>query len=993
MSSASESFQGYFDFREPKQELNSPFLNEEYLVEEARTAQVWRTSIPGFQLESPFLEAFEEKWEAISESEFELDQDEWEKEAITDYTPAEEGQLPLGQPHKFLTESRELLTYLTRLVFFARHPELEQPSGTGCRCNPKQRADRQLTEAQKQELVDIRDNIVQLVLTQGTDENQLTNLVFCARHPDLPDCKIPEHDETLRKEWTCIRDSCIRPPLTKTFNQWLQTVDKAVRKQFGLTGVGLAGHVKFLTQTQFAKQLLAADIPESLLNLFLNPSQPTVIIRAILRFHHQTDWLEGMRDEKLMQKQMQKLRKFIAERIKIGNFQSAIAPPVNPKKIKSLPSSPGGTVTITPAELVTMFTSGLTKMVATRSGRTILIQMHSEVEVLVHEACHFYMHNQFRIAAEKASNRFFNGLRLSEILLEGFPEHFTRQMMQVNEKELGRLHVEAYQDYVEAAGRFISTIEDKAKGSARKAFFEGNSAAINLLFRAIELNIKNYPLLVPGFMLEQQEFYEEESNEVDDGLDEAEFPIETEELEAEEFPGFLNKQDQEKFEEELNWQDQEKFDNEAESDDSEWDRNIGETEFQGSLDELDEEEFQQIAGSLSLEIAITPKALKLVDHFYIHKSLPDGRVVGLKRLVPQDMNPGFISLVSGDLLVVRRTDGLQTRLDNLIKNNYASFLASRSSTQSSAKVGDRIRVALVDLTGQKLFEPDFAGWGETVATEGASVPKICALYAVHQLRQDLNHLAKKVPRKADLIKVANRIWRNANFSSQPKLEALFDFPPDDSNPFHVNFSRNLKQTLEEIFTGNSNCAATRLILQLGFNYIASVLWQSGLRHPTRGGLWLRGGYCCTNKAVKGWLQPDTKVIECSNKKELSVTWVKNPVWQPKEVFRHNITALSIATFFTLLAQGRLVDDQSSQEMKRVLEPGCSPNFRNTLNGLGGLSSSPAKCGVHNQHLHESMLVKRDRYCYVAVALTINARDFPFDNLIKDLDELIQDKNP
>jgi hypothetical protein len=990
MSSASESFQGYFDSHEPKA-LNSPFLNEEYLVEEARTAQVWRTSMPEFQLESPFLEAFEEEWRTIRESEFEFDQEEWEKEAITDYTPAEEGQLPTGQPHKFLTDSRELLIHLTRLVFFARHPELEQPGGTGCRCNPKQRTDHQLTEAQKQELVDIRNNIVQPALTQGTDENQLTNLVFCARHPELPDCKIPEHDETLRKEWTCIRNSCIRPPLTKTFNQWLQTVDKTVRKQFGLTGVGLAGHVKFLTQTQFAKQLLAADIPELLLKLFLNPSQPTVIIRAILRFHHQADLLEGMRDEKRMQERVRKLRKFIAERIKIGNFQSAVAPPVNPKKIKTLPSSPGGTVTITPAELVTIFTSGLTKIAATRSGRTILMQMHSEVEVLVHEACHFYMHNQFKMAAEKASNRFFNGLRLSEILLEGFPEHFTRQVMQANENKLGRLHVEVYQDYVEAAGRFITTIEDKAKGSARKAFFEGNSAAINLLFRAIELNIKNYPLLVPGFMLEQQE-----SNEVDDELDEAKFFTEAEELKAEEFHGFLNEQGQEEFDNELDWQDQEEFDNEAESDDFEWDRNIGETEFQESLDELDEEEFEQIAGSLSLEIAITPKALKLVDHFYIHKSLPDGRVTGLKRLVPQDMNPGFISLVTGDLLVDRRADGLQTRLDTLIRNNYAEFLASRSSTQSSAKAGDKIRVALVDLTGQKLFEPDFAGWGATVATEGASVPKICALYAVHQLRQDLNHLAKKLPRKADLIKVTNTIWRNANFSSQPKLEALFKFPQDNSNPFHVEFSDNLVETLKTIFANNSNCAATRLILQLGFNYIASVLWQSGLRHPTRGGLWLRGGYCCANKTVKDWLQPDTKVIECSNKKELSVIWGKNSVWQPKEVFRHNVTALSLAAFYTLLAQGRLIDDQSSQDMKELLEEGCSFDFRNTLNGLGGLSSSPGKCGVHNQHLHESMLVKRDKYCYVAVALTINARDFLFDNLIKlikDLDKLIQDKNP
>jgi peptidoglycan hydrolase-like protein with peptidoglycan-binding domain len=402
-----------------------------------------------------------------------------------------------------------------------------------------------------------------------------------------------------------------------------------------------------------------------------------------------------------------------------------------------------------------------------------------------------------------------------------------------------------------------------------------------------------------------------------------------------------------------------------------------------------------------------PRDLKLVDHFHIPKSLPDGKVGALTRLNHQNMNPGFIS-PTDDLLVDRRAGGLQTLLDNLIKNKYTKFLESKSKAQSSAKRGDRIKVALVDLTGNKLFNPDLAGWGSTLAIEGASVPKICALYAVHQLCKDLDHLAERFPRKVDLIKEANRIWSNANFSSQPKLEALFEFPPDGSIPFHVKFSANLKATLTSIFAENCNCAATRLILQLGFNYIASVLWQSGLRHPIRGGLWLKGGYCCVDgdhhcppstkkvKEVRGFLQPDTEVIECSNKKGLSITWKTNPVSQPKEVFRHNITALSVATFYTLLAQGRLVDNRSSTEMKTLLERGCSltpQGFRDKLSALGGLLSSPAKCGVDDRHLHESILVERGRFRYVVVALTSDAPDFPFDRLIEDLDRLIQANNP
>jgi phosphatidylserine/phosphatidylglycerophosphate/cardiolipin synthase-like enzyme len=71
MSSSPNPFENYFDSHEPRPELDSPFLNEEYLAEEARTAPTWRTPVPGFQLESPFLHAFEEGWRAIGELEVE----------------------------------------------------------------------------------------------------------------------------------------------------------------------------------------------------------------------------------------------------------------------------------------------------------------------------------------------------------------------------------------------------------------------------------------------------------------------------------------------------------------------------------------------------------------------------------------------------------------------------------------------------------------------------------------------------------------------------------------------------------------------------------------------------------------------------------------------------------------------------------------------------------------------------------------------------------
>lgn len=61
MSSPPDSFHNSLGSHEPSPELDSPFLNEEYLAEEARTAATRRIPVPGFQLESPFLGAFEEE--------------------------------------------------------------------------------------------------------------------------------------------------------------------------------------------------------------------------------------------------------------------------------------------------------------------------------------------------------------------------------------------------------------------------------------------------------------------------------------------------------------------------------------------------------------------------------------------------------------------------------------------------------------------------------------------------------------------------------------------------------------------------------------------------------------------------------------------------------------------------------------------------------------------------------------------------------------------
>jgi hypothetical protein len=426
-------------------------------------------------------------------------------------------------------------------------------------------------------------------------------------------------------------------------------------------------------------------------------------------------------------------------------------------------------------------------------------------------------------------------------------------------------------------------------------------------------------------------------------------------------------------------------------------------------DPRDELEFEEDEGNeeidpyFELQTVNPPKGLKLAEHFHLPKRLPDGTVATEARMQPQNMNPGFVSSLTDDLLVDRQTDGLQTRLDELIKTKYAKYLATKSPRQEGARQTDRIRVALVDLTGSKLFAPDLAGWGSTISTDGASVPKVCALYAVHQLRKDLNFLASRgsIVKKEDLIKAAWASWKKIGFSSMPKIEELFTFVvlDDKSRPVSATFSPDLLKTLTKAFANNNKCAVDQLILQLGFPYIASVMWQSGLRHPARGGLWLWGGYCCTNKEqIKRMLNSDTKSIECTIKSPgdgLSFRWTENPINQPRPVFAHNATALSVAAFFTLVAQGRLVEEDASNKIAATLQDACSFFWNEQLSGLS-LSPPPTKCGTVNNLTHDAILITRTEggkeIRYAAVALTVDAPDFPFEDFLKHLDKLIQDKN-
>jgi hypothetical protein len=350
-----------------------------------------------------------------------------------------------------------------------------------------------------------------------------------------------------------------------------------------------------------------------------------------------------------------------------------------------------------------------------------------------------------------------------------------------------------------------------------------------------------------------------------------------------------------------------------------------------------------------------PQNLKLLDHLHIPKRLSDGKIGALTRLTQQNMNPGFID-ANDNLITDTSASGLQTCLQKLITTQFQNYLSNKHNTTPAA--GDRLRVSLVDLSGAKITQPEFAGWGSTVSMYGASVPKILALYTAHQLRMDLRQLAisQTISNGKTLEKATLQRWNLKG--SSPNLVWLFNIRNWSGNPNTLDFSAAARKVFQGIM---HNAEAGELITKVGFPYIGSVTWQSGLYHPNRGGLWLTSAY------GKG-------------------QWGNNPI---KGVHSANVTALAVATYFTLLAQERLVDSSSSSEIKTWLRGGC---FTGLFPQNLGLVAS--KCGIWSDYLHDCVLIERGSIRYVVVGLTRTKRSeySQYTQLFLELDKLIVKNN-
>ncbi len=360
------------------------------------------------------------------------------------------------------------------------------------------------------------------------------------------------------------------------------------------------------------------------------------------------------------------------------------------------------------------------------------------------------------------------------------------------------------------------------------------------------------------------------------------------------------------------------------------------------------------------EHELPPKGLVLLDHMHVPKTpaVPGSFTSGsLTKMKAADLNPLFINPGNSTVILDSSPTGLQHCLDVAITTGFGGLLGSARQTGPGAR--DIVHVALVDLTGAKLTSPDLAAWGAPVDMYGASVPKILALYAAFQMRSDLRELVvRKSPSDGkQLESAAVGEWRSKGLSTQPDLVWLFDirkWTPAKS----VDFSAAAQAVFIKI---DDNCSAGTLVAKVTLPYIGSVAWQSGLYHPTRSGLWLRASYCNT----ASWASP-----------------VKTP-------FVHNATSLSAATYFTLLAQGRLVDDASSHGIQNSLAHACVTSL------FPSLPVVASKCGIFDGYLHDCAWIQDSSVRYVIAVLsrlTTATQQGLYTQLCAQLDALIRLNN-
>jgi hypothetical protein len=193
-------------------------------------------------------------------------------------------------------------------------------------------------------------------------------------------------------------------------------------------------------------------------------------------------------------------------------------------------------------------------------------------------------------------------------------------------------------------------------------------------------------------------------------------------------------------------------------------------------------------------------------------------------------------------------------------------------------------------------------------------------------------------------------------------------------------------------------AAIQMIMHLGFEYIASVLWQSGLRRSRGQGLWVRNTY--QQAKISATVDPKCNyktTYDTPEGKRERILWSHDP----SDDTEFSLTALSVVTFFTLLSQRRLVNESASVAMENLLAQGCFFPL-NSFSPIPGMKIRATKCGLTSEVMHVAMLREstsgNPRKLYALAAL-VRRNNEPagktmaaLHNFVIDTDRLIRENN-
>jgi hypothetical protein len=126
-----------------------------------------------------------------------------------------------------------------------------------------------------------------------------------------------------------------------------------------------------------------------------------------------------------------------------------------------------------------------------------------------------------------------------------------------------------------------------------------------------------------------------------------------------------------------------------------------------------------------------------------------------------------------------------------------------------------------------------------------------------------------------------------------------------------------------------------------------------------------------------------------------IIWYHDPSDDPE--FR--LTALSVVSFFTLLAQRRLVNEPTSMAMEALLKQGCI--FPLDPFPVSDIKVRATKCGLTSDVMHVATLLESTsgnrRYALAVLTLRSGEAEFKtrafLNSFVKDVDRLVKENNP